>query len=147
MENKILDAQTGELFVEILSLGCLPSGYCKGIGAVYHPQKEEVWVYPKEGWTAIKAREEFTKMDDLEKIWQENYAYNQELYVNKNLRRDRRRTVTYLVGGELMSKSQWVGSLVYDIKVSENGKFVTFKKVGLFFDSSYRWSIEYGAMD
>lgn len=140
-KDKIFNAKTGEVLVEIFKIKCPKFHYCAGLGVVYHLQKREVWVYPEEGGKSELDGKVFAKLDDQQKIWNQYYDYSWDKDYDEI---DPKRKPKFVVGDG--QKDQYTHP-VYKIKISEDGKFITFKRTGRLFSSSYRWSIEYGEMD
>jgi hypothetical protein len=48
------------------------------------------------------------------------------------------------IGGKRPEKEDLIRSVFYDVKVSADGKFISYKTQGVIFNSSHKYLVEYG---
>jgi hypothetical protein len=100
----------------------------QGLVLRYLKGDHEVWIHPKEGISLAKDGVTYTRINDLNKFWNST---------------ERRRVIPY-IGSREMRKEDAIRSIVYDVKISPDGKYVYYRSQGMLLDSSHRFSVEDG---
>lgn len=106
--NKIY--RNGEIFLELRYLYPSPPSGDKyyGIAAYYYPSKQEVWIYPKGGWQVRGGPKSHYTVKEIEEAMANPYT-------------------TVLREGKVLSKEEAIAGWCFDIKISEDGRFVIYK--------------------
>lgn len=100
----------------------------QGLVMQYLKGDHEVWIHPKKGISLVKDGVTYTKIDDLNKLWNST----------------ERGRVTPYIGSREMRKEDAIRTIVYDVKISSDGKYVFYRSQGMLLDSSHRFSVEDG---
>ena len=108
----------------------------KGLAIYYHTHSKEVWISPKEGWSAIEGEKEFHNTEDVQRIWNH---YRTEV-------RDLRK-YSLRLGGRPPGKERIITTGAKEIRISPDGKIVQYKKPDLFIDDSLKYYVELGISD
>ena len=105
----------GEIFLELRYLHPpFPSAdKYYGIAAYYYPSKREVWIYPEGGWQIRGGPKSHYTVKEIEEAMANPY-------------------ITVLREGKVLSKEEAIAGWCFDIKISENGRFVSYKKYSPF---------------
>lgn len=103
----------------------------QGLILRYLRNGQEVWIHPKEGLSIVKDSVRYTRIDDLNNIWNDTESSQ------------RWRLIPY-IGSREMRKEDAIRSIVYDVRISPDGKYIFFKSQGMILDSSHRFSVEAG---
>ncbi|WP_321418297.1 hypothetical protein [uncultured Desulfobacter sp.] len=115
-------------FAELLFF--MDAGMIRGFGIYYHLSNNQVWVYPKKGWcieqvdTGIKHHSLF----ELNKIW-----------------RSDKKKIRLLLGDRPPSKGEFISTWCFDVKFSDDGRFVKYKTKGVLYDRRHQYPINYEA--
>lgn len=117
-----------KLFAELRYLWKGEKEWAQGLSIFYHLHNKEVWIYPVEGWKIRKGDKEYSTISDIERVMREERVYGHEI----------------LLGNKIRGKSEILSTWVFDVKISEDGKYVYYKTSGIFFDSSNKYLVEYG---
>lgn len=105
----------------------------RGVAIYYYPCKKAVWIFPDENedWRSriqLESKEGFT-IQDLEKLSIIEYGTSDIFFLKD--------TNSYSEGGLKLK-------FCFDVRISEDGKYVIYKTPGLFFNSSHKYLVEYG---
>ncbi len=98
----------------------------RGLAIYYYPYNKEVWIFPEKGWRIFEGDKEYYSLQEIEKAWQKKGIRG--LFFN-NKRAD---------------KGEAIYAWCFDVKISEDGKYVYYKTSGVFFASSHKYLVEYG---
>jgi len=111
--------------------------YSMGLVIYYYQKDKEVWIHPKKRLSIYRDGVEYTAIKDMNRIWagflQDHKTQDPNL-----------KWASVYIGGKSWEKEDMIRSAVYDVKVSTDGKIITYKSGGIFFNSSHRYSVEYG---
>jgi len=102
-------------------------GICiRGFAIFYYETEREMWINPKEGWTVkdLSNGQTYYRISEIEKIWNTG-----------------KRDVKLLLGNKVASKKELISSCSFDINLSEDGNYISFKTRGLFYESSHKYKI------
>lgn len=102
-----------------------------GLVIRYLNNNKEVWIHPKEGISIEKDGVRLTKIDELHRLW-------------KGITPDQYWWIEIYIGSRPMRKEDAIRSVVYDIRISPDGKYVLYESQGMIFDSYHRFSVEEG---
>ncbi len=95
-----------------------------GLAIYYQPFAKEKWIFPEEGWSLKKERVEYSTIPEIGKFW------NGSVY-------------SLYLGGKKFN--QEFMKTIWGVQISPDGKYVSYKTKGLFWDSSHRYSVECGS--
>jgi hypothetical protein len=99
-----------------------------GLVIYYFQQDKEVWIHPKKRMSIYQDGIEYTKIEDMNRVWAAFAKQDTEIYI----------------GGKRPEKEDLIRSVFYDVKVSADGKFISYKTQGVIFNSSHKYLVEYG---
>ncbi len=116
----------------------------KGVAIYYYKVHKEVWIFPKEGWSLLLGGREYFEVDYIDLIWNRYIVEHQKWAAGKRKKLDISEQAILLLGGHNPPKVQPV---VFDVKISEDGKYVYYKTSGFFGDSSHKYLVEYGVSE
>jgi hypothetical protein len=107
--------RNGEAFAEIRYLSLPPSGdgYYRGFAIYYYPSMKEVWICPKGGWQIRGGSKLHYTVREIEEA-----AANPQK--------------TVLREGKLLQKEEAIAAWCFDIKISEDGRSVSYKTYSSF---------------
>ena len=112
----------------------------------YYDNDKEVWIYPRKKLSIYQEGKEYTKIEDMQQVWskfnQEIRAYNErhELYPQQ-------KAPHIYINGKDAEKEDLIRSVVFDVRISEDGKYVYYKSQGILWNSSHKYLVEYGVSD
>ena len=119
----------------------------EGLGLVmyYYAADREVWIHPKEGISVYRDGVEYIKIEDMNRVWRE-FLHERKIRANTVYESTANRVswAHLNIGGKAAGKEKLIRSYVYEAKISEDGKYVSYKTQGMLFDSSRKYSVEYG---
>jgi len=104
----------------------------RGVAIYYYKRDQEVWIFPIMGWSIRHGDREYISVHDLNKLW----------FEFRGQRIDATKGPYLLLGGKRPSKEQILTTRVYDVHISEDGKYVTYRTQGMLFGSTHRYSVE-----
>ncbi len=126
MGNKIYD--NGKVFAELRVLLTNKEFHShRGLAIYYYPYDKEVWIFPESGWHYFDRGEKHTSLKDIEQAW-------------KSRKND---DIIFYEGGRRAHTIK-IHKTCFDVRMSDDGKYVYYKTRGFFFDSSHRYMVEYG---
>lgn len=136
--NKIY--HENKLFAELRYFTDKQYNVLKGVAIYYFQRDREVWIFPKEGWSVRLGGKEYFAIQDIDTIWNRYLVEHQESIEGKRTKPELDQEAILLLGGENPPKIQ---PSVFDVEISENGKYIYYKTPGIFFDSSHKYLVEY----
>lgn len=107
----------------------------RGIAIYYYATNNEVWIYPLEGWQIRKDGKEYTSLRAVESFWLESQTKSDF---------NERKRYEILFGNKRPDKSDMLNTWVFDVNISEDGKYIYYKTPGVFFNSAHKYFVEYG---
>lgn len=107
----------------------------RGICLYYYRDNKETWIYPEQGWRMYQDGREYNSLRDVEKLWLESNNVS-DLNERQNYR--------LFLGNKMPDKNDFLKTWVLDVKISEDGRYVSYKTPGIFFNSSHKYLVEYG---
>jgi len=110
----------------------------RGMAIYYYKRDQEVWIFPEMGWSIRHGDREYTSVHDVNKIFIERKG--QRIDATKG-------PYLLLLGGKRPSKEQILTTRVYDVRISEDGRYVFFRTQGMLRGSKHRYSVELDSMD
>ena len=113
----------------------------RGLVIYYYRDNKEVWIHPKERLSVSRDGTEYTKIDDMERVWGE-FMREHKLLVKHKLNSIKWAYIN--IGGRSMRKEDAIRNVFHEVKISDDGKSVFYKTQGMFFDSSNKYLVEYG---
>jgi len=124
-EDKIYNKDS--LFAELRYLSKdEQTGFARGVAIFYYPYNTEEWIYPKGGWKAYKGDKDKYSIKEIEKEW------------------DKKGIRGFMIDNKRADKGEAIAAWCYDVKISDDGKYVYYKTKGIFHDSSQRYNVESG---
>lgn len=111
-----------------------------GLAIHYYNNDKDVWIHPEKGISVYQNGKEYTKIEDMQKAWSEirkevrDYSNPQNKLPSTHLH----------IGGRQMEKEDLIRSHVFDVRISNDGKYVSFKSDGILWNSSHKYAVEYG---
>ena len=117
-----------KLFAELryLAPSKSDSSSYRGLAIYYYPYKKEVWIFPEKGWSIFEGGKNYYTVHEIEQIW---YKRGIRGFSIDNKRAD---------------KSEFISAWCFDVRISDDGKYIYYKTRGIFFDSSHKYLVEYG---
>jgi len=105
----------------------------RGFGLViyYYQTDNEVWIHPKERVSVYRDGVDYTKIEDMNRVWA---AFRQK---------HETKWAYIYIGGKQSEKEDLIRSVVYDVKVSADGKFICYKTQGIILNSSHKYLVEH----
>lgn len=125
-----------KLFAELRFLKTSDAQCHQGLSIYYYQYSKEVWIYPTEGWHILMVEEnkKYSTVPEIEeqliKADKGGYLFNRKKILFTRGDRDFR---------EFKLKP-----VACDIRISEDGKYVYYKTLGIFFGSYHKYLVEYG---
>jgi hypothetical protein len=112
----------------------------RGFGLViyYYQKDKEVWIHPKERMSIHRDGVEYTKIEDMNRVWAA-FLKNHETDDPNRIK-----WAYIYIGGKRAEKEDLIRSVFYDVKVSADGKYISYKTQGIIFNSSHKFLVEYG---
>lgn len=98
----------------------------RGLAIYYYPFNKEVWIYPKGGWRILEGNKASYSLEEIESVWH-----------TLGIRQ-------FLIENRQADKSEFISAWCYDIRISDDGKYIYYKTQGMFYDSSHKYLVEYG---
>jgi hypothetical protein len=124
-EDKIYNQ--GKLFAELRYLRTDKAHHKhRGLAIYYYPYDKEVWIFPEKRWGIFESHKAFYSVKEIEAAW--------PVVGIRGLLFNNRRA----------DKGEAISAWCYDVKISEDGKYVNYKTKGILFDSSHKYLVEYG---
>lgn len=133
-----------EPFAELRYFSDKQNNIQKGVAIYYYKDNKEVWIFPKEGWSIILGGREYFDVSDIDLMWNRYIVEHQKWATGKRIKLDISEEAILLLGGNNPPKVQPV---VFDVKMSEDGKYVYYKTSGFLGDSSHKYLVEYGVSE
>lgn len=122
--NKIY--QAGKPFAEIRFLATNSKyNIHRGFVIYYYDYMKEVWIYPSEGWQIYGGNKKHCTIKEIEDEW------------HKGIQQ-------FLINNKRADKTELVSAWCYDVRISDDGKYVYYKTKGIIYDSSHKYLVEYG---
>lgn len=111
----------------------------RGLGLVMHyfQDDREVWLRPENGFTIRKAGIDYTRLDDMKRIWQEFELDN------RSGRKSGQRPYIF-ARGRMWDKDAAITSVVYDVRISDDGRYVHYRSQGVLLDTAHAYRVEDG---
>ena len=141
-EVKILDFDMRESYTETTPI-------IGGIAIYYYSSNKEVWIYPEKVLSIVFDGKEYTKTDDIKRGWQ-IYSKEHDAYFKEKMEGHddvhvpvHDAYITY--NGKHLDKLDpvWFSG----VKISDDGKYVYYNKLGWLFDYSRKYLVEYGVSE
>ena len=99
----------------------------RGFALYYYQYGKEVWIYPSSGWHYFSGGKKYTSVKDIEQAW-------------LNQKDD---DIVFYEGDRIVNSVK-LYKPCFDVHISKDGKYIYYKTPGFFFDSSYKYLVEYG---
>jgi len=124
-------------YFDIYNTGVPFSEATRPLGLVihYYENDREVWIHPKKRLSVVREGIEYTKIEDMNRVWTD---------FHKSKDPSRAKWAYVHIGGKQWEKEDIIRSFVYDVKVSTDGKVISYKSQGIIFNSSHKYLVEYG---
>lgn len=119
------------LFAEVFYFGSLSRNQHRGLAIYYHQYKKIIWIYPQGGGLLDQSDVEYNTLRDL-KILSQKYKDDHIGFLK------------LLLGNRYPGDEAFKFNWCYDVKISDDGKYIYYKTRGMFFDSSHKYLVEYG---
>jgi hypothetical protein len=123
-------------YFDTLKASNAPDSY-RGLVIYYYPYDKEVWILPKEGWSIRLNNRDYSAVQDINRIWAEF----------RGKRVDPAKGFDLLLGGKPPTKEQILTTRAYDVRISENGKYVYYRTEGMLLGSTHKYLVEYGVSE
>lgn len=143
--NKIY--HNNKLFAELRYLGDTKSA--QGFSIFYHQYNKEIWIFPREGFHIfiIEENKKYSTIPEI-KEWLSKKAKEKGYTISVNTATGEIHVlnpekIRYTRGDKNVGEFKPMPS-AFDIKISEDGKYVYYKTKGIFFDTSHKYLVEYG---
>jgi len=122
-----------QLFAELRCLEDIKKSACSGLSIYYYPYDKEVWIYPEKGFHlhVIAENKIYSTIPEIKKMRSE-------------FRRQRAFSAYEYYREDVLRSHYKILPRAFKIHISDDGKYVYYKIWGIFFNSSYRYSVEEG---
>ncbi len=125
MKDKIYIKDT--LFAELRYLAKNEqTGFARGVALYYYPYDTEEWIYPKGGWKIYKGSKDKYTINEIAEAW------------------DKKGIRGFMIDNKRADKGEAIAAWCFDVRISDNGKYVFYKVKGIFSDSTYKYEVETG---
>jgi hypothetical protein len=101
----------------------------RGLAIYYYPSNKEVWIFPEQGWKIIGGGKEQYSIQEIENAWGTR-GLGGLLFNNKRV-----------------EKNEAIHAWCFDVKISDDARYVYYKTKGWLFESSHKYAIEYPDTD
>jgi hypothetical protein len=109
----------------------------RGLVIYYYHNDKEVWIHPKKRLSIYRDGTEYTKIEDMKRVWDE---FERDHKTNQS----QLKWAHIYIGGKPWEKEDAIRSVIYDVKIADDGKSVSYSTQGIIIDSSRKYFIEYG---
>ncbi len=123
----------GRLYAELRFFkGGGEDGIFRGFGIYYFPIESEEWIYPDQGWSLMnfKTGKKLSSIQQIDAIWGKDK-------VNTNL----------LYNGRNMTKGEFISTWCRDVKITKDGKYVTYRIPGFLYNSTHEYKVDYSYLN
>jgi hypothetical protein len=117
-----------------------------GLAIHYYNNDKEIWIHPGKGLSVYQDGNEYTGIENMQRVWN-NTIQEARVYDDKGhwrWRDERPKLPALHIGGRPMEKEDLIRSGVFDVKISNDGKYVYYKAQGMLWNSSHKYLVEYG---
>jgi hypothetical protein len=97
----------------------------RGLAIYYYHSNKEVWIYPENGWKVAGGDKDYYSIEEIDVVLRKR-GFGGVLFNNRKV-----------------DKNEAIHAWCFDVRVSNDGKYVYYKTKGLIFESSQKYSIEY----
>jgi hypothetical protein len=135
-----------KLVAELRYLGSSKDGQRhEGIAIFYYQYNKEVWIYPKEGFHIfiVDENKKYSTIPEI-KEWLITKAKERGyvIAIGNGYMFDPKK-VRYTRGDRDEREFKPMPS-AFDVKISQDGRYIRYKTSGIFFDSSHKYFVEHG---
>ncbi len=103
-----------------------------GLAIHYYDSDKDVWIHPRKGLSIYFDGHTYNKVNEMQQVWEKS---------RKQIRTAR--GFPLRLAGQYMDKEDVIRIGVYDVKISNDGKYVRYKSQGMLWNSSHKYRIEY----
>lgn len=129
-ENKIY--YNNVLFAELRYLRSLNTDTGRvshrGLAIYYYRLNKEVWVYPTKGWRVVGGNKDHYSLEEINAVWS---------------KRGMGRLTPSGPDGNPMGKFTSIYTWCFDVRLSDDMKYIQYKTNSQLFESSHKYAIEY----